>query len=146
MMFTLSYVDLVDGFLRLWGYLSLEVINNCSYPRLIFWWTSYTLLTFFLWIFNLQPAQNFDGGDYYQQESIPEVQPEEVPTETFTESEVIEDDGTEFKEYDGSDIKVDEPAEEAEQAKPEPEIEEPQGKISYSFVKIWHRCDIYSVP
>ena len=53
-----------------------------------------------------------------------EIPDTEIPCETYSEQEIVEDDGTEFKEYDGNDLKVEEPVE-VEQAKPEPEIEEP---------------------
>ena len=50
-----------------------------------------------------------------------------VVEEVASEQEVIEDDGTEFKEFDSSDIKVEEPAQEPI-PEPEPEPEEPKGR------------------
>ena len=46
--------------------------------------------------------------------------------EVTSKQEVIEDDGTEFKEFYSSDVKVEEPAQEPI-PEPEPEPEEPKG-------------------
>merc|ERR1712136_503226 len=71
-----------------------------------------------------------NNNDYYHVEAREEtpssadiLQPEEV---VLSEQEVVEDDGTEFKEYDGNDIKIEEPVEEVPQPTPEPEVEEPK--------------------
>ena len=49
-----------------------------------------------------------------------------VVEEVTSKQEVIEDDGTEFKEFYSSDVKVEEPAQEPI-PEPEPEPEEPKG-------------------
>lgn len=72
-------------------------------------------------------TETFEGGDYHHEgdgnDDVPIV---ENASETITDPVVVEDDGTEFKEYDNSDIKVEEPVEVIEESKPEPEVEEPK--------------------